>query len=113
MGAVNITVRVDEEIKRDFDAFCDNVGMNITTAVNLFIRAVLRSRELPFSITDSVVQKQTVATKEREALRNAFKAAQEQSVINGTDNMTMDEIDLIIAEVRQEKRREQQCKELL
>ena len=104
MGAVNITVRVDEEIKRDFDKFCDNVGMNITTAFNLFMRAVLRTRELPFQITDIEIHKQISSSKGRDALRSAFEAAQEQSVINGTDNMTMDDIIAEIALYRQEKK---------
>jgi len=52
MKAVNVTVRVDEETKREFDTFCDNVGINITTAFNMFIKATLRTRQLPFTVTD-------------------------------------------------------------
>ncbi len=52
MAAVNVTVRVDEDVKKEFDAFCDNVGMNITTAFNMFMRATLRTRQLPFQVTD-------------------------------------------------------------
>ena len=98
MGAVNVTVRVDEETKRDFDVFCENVGMNITTAFNMFMRAVLRTRALPFPITD-IVQNQTVSIVGKEAL----KAMQDQSVIKGTDKMTMDEINEIITAYRREK----------
>jgi addiction module RelB/DinJ family antitoxin len=99
MGAVNVTVRVDEETKRDFDVFCENVGMNITTAFNLFMRAVLRTRALPFQITDIAQQNQTVSIRGKEAL----KAMQDQSVINGTDKMTMDEINEILTAYRREK----------
>ena len=105
MGAVNVTIRVDEETKREFDTFCDNVGMNITTALNMYMKAVLRTRQLPFPITDIKPLKQTDA---RESLKRAFKAAQEQSVKNGTDKMTMDEIDAEIAAYRREKR-QQKC----
>ena len=52
MKSVNVTVRVDEKVKRDFDDFCNNVGLNMTTAFNMYMKAVLRTRELPFSITD-------------------------------------------------------------
>jgi DNA-damage-inducible protein J len=99
MGAVNVTVRVDEEVKRDFDSFCDNVGINITTAFNMFIKATLRTRQLPFIVTDSETQNQA-----RQELQKVFSAAQKQSVINGTDNMTMEEIDAEIAAYRREKR---------
>ena len=97
MAGVNVTVRIDEEAKRDFDIFCENVGINITTAFNMFIKATLRTRELPFAVTDVEPQKQA-----RQALKEAFRTAQKQSVINGTDNMTLDEINAIIAECRQE-----------
>ena len=99
MAGVNVTVRIDEKIKHDFDVFCENVGINITTAFNMFIKATLRTRELPFSITDT--EPQSLARKE---LHEAFRAAQIQSVINGTDKMTMEEIDAEIATYRKEKR---------
>ena len=42
---------MDSEVKNQFDDFCLQVGMNTTTAFNLFARAVLRERRLPFEIT--------------------------------------------------------------
>ena len=99
MAGVNVTVRIDEKTKRDFDSFCENVGINITTAFNMFIKATLRTRELPFTITDVRPKNQA-----RQALGEVFKAIQEQSVINGTDNMTMEEIDAEITACRLEKR---------
>ena len=100
MAAVNVTVRVDEDVKKEFDAFCDNVGMNITTAFNMFMRATLRTRQLPFQVTDMA----PTLTQARAAFAEAFRAAQEDSVKNGTDSISMDEIDSVIAEVRREKR---------
>jgi DNA-damage-inducible protein J len=99
MGSVNVTVRVDEETKRAFDSFCDNVVINITTAFNMFIKATLRTRQLPFIVTDIETQNQA-----RQELQKAFNEAQKQSIINGTDKLTMEEIDAEIAAYRQEKR---------
>jgi len=42
---------MDTEVKRQFDDFCSNVGMNATTAFNMFARAVLREKRLPFELT--------------------------------------------------------------
>jgi len=109
MEAVNVTVRMDKETKRKFDIFCENVGINITTAFNMFVKATLRTRELPFAVTDVEETEAIIMAKNREDLRAAFKAAQEQSVINGTDKITMDEINAEIAAYRKEKR-ERQCK---
>ena len=101
MSAVNVTVRIDEETKREFDAFCENVGMNITTAFNLFIRATLRSRMLPFPITDIEPLKKS---REAAMLRGikALKDAQGQVKSQGLSDMSLDEINMIIEKVRQE-----------
>jgi len=42
---------MDSEVKKQLDDFCSQVGMNTTTAFNLFARAVLREKRLPFEIT--------------------------------------------------------------
>jgi DNA-damage-inducible protein J len=47
-----MNIRIDENIKRDFDAFCSDVGINPSAAVNMFARAVLRERRIPFEITN-------------------------------------------------------------
>ena len=103
MSSVNVTVRVEEETKRQFDAFCDNVGMNITTAFNLFMKATLRTRTLPFTISDMDAYNQETKLILARA-KEAMKAMQEESIANGTSNMTMDEIDAEIAAYRSEKR---------
>ena len=103
MKSVNVTVRLDEETKKEFDSFCSNVGINITTAFNMFIKATLKNRELPFTVSDTNAKQ-----KVRNELKEAFRAAQVESAINGTDNMTLDEINDIIAESRQEARESQE-----
>ena len=50
MPLSTISVRVDESDKIDFDAFCASVGLNASTAINLFVKAVLRERRIPFEI---------------------------------------------------------------
>ena len=101
MAGINVTVSIDEEIKRDFDNLCEDVGINMTVALNMLIKSTLRTRELPFSIADIEIESQNQARKE---LQEAFRAAQIQSVINGTDKTTMEEIDAEIARYRNEKR---------
>jgi DNA-damage-inducible protein J len=51
MGQTTLSIRMDEDIKRRFDIFCADAGMNPTVAVNLFARAVLREKRIPFEIT--------------------------------------------------------------
>lgn len=96
MESVNVTVRMNKEVKRDFEDFCDNVGINITTAFNMFVKATLRTRELPFRVTDTFIDKAAAQKRFGETV----KAMQEQSIANGTSDMTLDEINAIIADVK-------------
>ena len=45
-----INVRVDSNDKKNFELFCNNVGMNISTAINMYIKNVLMEQKLPFEI---------------------------------------------------------------
>ena len=47
-----ISVRIDKENKLAFEKFCDDVGMNTSTAISLFIKAVLRENRIPFEISN-------------------------------------------------------------
>ena len=51
MSQTTFSVRMDSDVKRQLDEFCSLVGMNTTTAFNLFARAVLREKRLPFEVT--------------------------------------------------------------
>ena len=51
MGQSILSVRMDENVKRRFDAFCADAGMNASVAVNLFVRTVIREKKIPFEIT--------------------------------------------------------------
>lgn len=50
METLNLNVRVDANDKKSFEQFCASVGMNVSTAVNMFIKAVLREQKLPFEV---------------------------------------------------------------
>jgi len=51
VSQTTFSVRMDSDVKRQLDDFCALVGMNTTTAFNMFARAVLRERRLPFDVT--------------------------------------------------------------
>ena len=50
MESLTLNVRVDANDKKGFEQFCNSVGMNVSTAVNMFIKAVLREQKLPFEV---------------------------------------------------------------
>lgn len=50
MAQTSVNIRMDEELKKQFDAFCSDVGMNMTTAFCIFAKTVVRERRIPFEI---------------------------------------------------------------
>ena len=51
MAQTNINIRMDEDLKKQFDAFCSDVGMNMTTAFCIFAKAVVKQHRIPFEIS--------------------------------------------------------------
>ena len=101
INTVNITVRVEKETKKQFDSFCDNVGINPTAAVNMFIKAVLRTRQLPFTVTD--VDAREIDKKQyKERAVESINRMRETSVLNGNSKMTLEEINAEIEACRKE-----------
>lgn len=52
MAQTSLNIRMDEELKKEFDSFCSDVGMTMTTAVCLFAKTVVRRHSIPFEITN-------------------------------------------------------------
>ncbi len=50
MAQTTLSIRMDENVKKQFDAFCSEVGMNTSVAINIFVKAVLREHRIPFEI---------------------------------------------------------------
>lgn len=49
MAQASITIRLDAMDKRRFEMFCNATGLNISTAINMFIKKVLQDNSMPFS----------------------------------------------------------------
>ncbi len=45
-----LSVRIDSDDKKKFEIFCNETGMNVSVAINMFVKAVLREQRLPFEI---------------------------------------------------------------
>jgi len=60
-NTTNISIRIDNELKKQADALFEELGMNITTAFNIFVRQSLREGRIPFDITIHNPNKKTVA----------------------------------------------------
>lgn len=94
MAQTAMTVRMDSQQKAQFDRLCEQFGMSANTAINIFVRAVIRSKSIPFSI--NIKDEDEVTAKAREAF-NSIRAAAERGE---TPELTLDEINAEIREVR-------------
>lgn len=50
-NTANINIRMDANLKKQFEAFCADMGMTMTTAVNIFARKAVRENRIPFEIS--------------------------------------------------------------
>ena len=51
MPQTNINIRMDEELKRNFEHVCDELGMNMSTAMTIFAKKMTRERRIPFEVS--------------------------------------------------------------
>ena len=50
MSQATISIRVDQTLKKDFDSLCEAFGLSTTSAFNIFMKAVVREKKIPFEI---------------------------------------------------------------
>lgn len=96
MAQATFSVRMDETLKKQFDGLCQEFGMNATTAINVFARAVVRQRKIPFEIASP----ETDIT--REGAMQAFQALRAQARDNDVSDLSLEEINEEINLARKE-----------
>jgi DNA-damage-inducible protein J len=51
MAQTNINIRMDSQLKNQFEKFCSNVELNMSAAFNVFAKTTVRLQKIPFEIT--------------------------------------------------------------
>ena len=69
MGQTNINIRMDEKLKKDFDKLCNELGLTMTTAFNIFARTVVRRNGIPFPVEIDIPNEETIKAIEDVKLR--------------------------------------------
>lgn len=65
MAQQTFSIRMDEKLKKEFDLLVEDMGMNATTAFNIFARAVVREKKIPFEINTTESKKEQTLTKKQ------------------------------------------------
>ena len=60
MANTSINIRMDAELKRQFEAFCADMGMTMTTAFNIFAKKAVRENRIPFESSGYMPNAETV-----------------------------------------------------
>ena len=76
----NISIRMDSDLKTQADALFSELGMNLSTAFNIFVRQSLREGRIPFEISLNQPNKETIA-----AMLEAERIAKDPAVKGYTD----------------------------
>ncbi len=51
MAQTTFTIRMDEDVKRDFNTLCENIGLTMTTAFCVFAKKAISEQRIPFDLT--------------------------------------------------------------
>lgn len=76
----NFSVRMDKDIKSQCEAIYNELGINLTTAINVFLRQSLRAGGFPFDVRLDKPNKETIA-----AMMEADRIIHDPSVKKYTD----------------------------
>ena len=92
MANTNINIRMDTDLKKQFEAFCADMGMTMTTAFNIFAWKAVREYRIPFEISGEVPNAETV-----EAIQEVKRMKANPSL-----GKTYSDVDQMIEELRAE-----------
>lgn len=70
MAQTNINIRIEENLKREFDNLCQDLGLTMTTAFTVFAKSAVRRQGIPFEITRNLPNEETItAIEEVQAMK--------------------------------------------
>ena len=87
MSTTNLNIRTDKEIKEEAEKIYSSLGLNMTTAINMFLRASIRESGIPFDLKLNKPNDETI-----KAIEEAILIAKDKSVksYDNIDEMRMD-----------------------
>ena len=97
MAQVSMTVRMDAQLKKNFDSLCQQFGMSANTAMNIFANAVVVYRKIPFEIKASPKSDSMTGLEAFQQIRKMAESGQ-------LPDLTLDEINEEIRLAREERR---------
>lgn len=69
-NSTNLNIRIDKSVKENSEKVFEDLGLNMTTAINMFLRQVIRVNGIPFEIKGNTPNQETIEAME-ESIRLA------------------------------------------
>lgn len=66
--STNLNIRIDKSVKENSEQVFEELGLNMTTAINMFLRQVIRVNGIPFEIKRDIPNKETIAAIEESTI---------------------------------------------
>lgn len=61
MATTKINVSVDERTKKEVEILLDEMGLNMTTAINIYLKRILMEQSIPFEVSAKTPNATTIA----------------------------------------------------
>ncbi len=61
MTTVNLNIRTEKDVKEQAEVIFSELGLNMTTAINMFLRTAIREHGIPFELKLDVPNETTIA----------------------------------------------------
>ena len=61
MATTNMSIRMDVDLKKQAETMLASMGLNMTTAMNIFLHQVVRQGKIPFEIATDIPNAETLA----------------------------------------------------
>ena len=61
MATINLNIRTDKVVKEQAEEIFNALGLNMTTAINMFLRTAIREHGIPFDLKLDVPNDTTIA----------------------------------------------------
>lgn len=82
MSQSNICIRMDENLKKQFDYLCNELGLTMSTAINIFVKKFVREKGLPFALSINDYNEET-----RKAIEDVENGIGLSGPFNSVDEM--------------------------
>lgn len=101
MPQVAFSVRMDSDLKQEFDSLCEEFGMSMATAINIFARTVVREGRIPFEVSSHKTAPLMAASASQ--MLRIMQALSSEAQEAGVADMSLDEINAEIDAARKGK----------